>query len=243
MVYGRGGRRALEVLTDTRATGSIGYAGVRLSGARGADGSVAQIDRTDPDRPRAMVAWPDGRWAVASTVDPGGPEEAELVRIASSVRTLAPGDLGRLRAEGSAHLAALPEQASATLPSGTVSVRGEGTAALCLARPAVPVACASVQLLSTGMLASDHVTAGFVVGGVPFAATVTTGDPDGFGFRSIDDHGSSPWDASPVESVLAGGRRFLLTSPPPAARRDLAVTIVVGGQVSGANAVAWHELS
>ena len=100
-----------------------------MAGSRAADNVAVEFD----PGVGMIVAWPDGRQAVASS---SSLDQATLERVARSASLLEPAGARRLRDDLSRRLATLPVLTSADFPSGTVVLRGQGApAAECLSVP------------------------------------------------------------------------------------------------------------
>lgn len=106
-----------------------GYLRTWMAGSRAADNVAVEFDPAVG----MIVAWPDGRQAVASSSSLG---QATLERVARSASFLEPAGARRLRDDLSRRLGTLPVLTSADLPSGTVALRGPGApVAACLSVP------------------------------------------------------------------------------------------------------------
>jgi hypothetical protein len=234
--YHEGAGHRITVGTSTYEGGRYGYLGLKLIGTAQADGSVAVVDRFDPDRPRVTVAWPDGRSAGVTGI--ASLDDATLIRIASSVRPVDAAELQRLRAEGSDAMAEQPVIARVDVPSGTVTVVGKGSPiGVCLTLPGHAPVCAD-----NAYGHADRVGAGLLIDGRPYAvaAVVDGAVSPGYGFVLVN--ASKAWTGAPVETATSGGWRMLLTAPPAeAGYRDIGVGAVTAGRVLSSSSIPWAE--
>lgn len=207
-----GGRPGFWIIhTEASSAVSAGYlAGWYTEGSEvgGGEGPVSTFDDASG---RLEVFWPDGRSiSIEPVAGPGAqsPSREELERIARSLTVASEADLGALRDQAEANVAALPVLASGETTIGRVEVRGDGDfLRLCLDRPADgPLTCATDTLGGT--------EADWMIDGKWYVTVASTTND----FQIVGGHDPSRApDAGelPAETTTAGEWTFYLVAPPP----------------------------
>jgi hypothetical protein len=204
-----GDRPGLKISTEASSAVSTGYlAGWYTHGAE-VGGGERPVSTFDDASGRLEVFWPDGRSIIINPL-PGSvaaPSREEVDRIANSLTVTSEADLGALRDEAEANVAALPVLASGETTIGRVEVRGEGDfMRLCLDRPADgPRTCATDTLGGTG--------ADWMIDGTWYVTVAST--TNDFQFIGSTDASRAP-DAGelPAETTTAGEWTIYLVAPP-----------------------------